>query len=250
MTKYYIVPKPGYTVDDVLFQGLNPENAIIVAYTVEGAVKEVHRYNHENVERYKPELHPQFHRARKMFELYGRMITLDTGMFEGYLADGWNPFKQIICTSVEVKGMSKEDIIDLVIKRRKFLANTENNRWWLSELVEYLTAQGWLHKVFGRYIRGDRKMPIGQQRFAVKDGYNPILYQIMVRVESQPEGITRTEIADYMIRDLGWIEHDPITRLSAEEQLDIYLNYLKEKGYIKEIAKGRFAFVKPLEKYM
>ena len=52
-----------------------------------------------------------------------------------------------------------------------------------------------------------------------------------------------------MITDLNWIENDPVTGKSAMDLLDYYLNYLLKNGYIEEMRKDIYRFVRPLEPY-
>ena len=190
---------------------------MIVKYTREGFVKEVHRYSEENVVRWRAKPHPQFHRVKGYFELEGRMVTLEPRIFAGFLADGWNPFKQLVCLYVLDRGAaSKQDIISYIIEVKKYLKDTKHNRWWLSELIEYLRSQGWINYRHGYYVIGDRRMPIGHSRIAIKEGYNPILYEIMNSLKIKG---SKADLSDYIIGHLSWVEYDPIIDMHAEEVL-------------------------------
>jgi len=243
---YYIVPKPGYAPEDIALKGLNQETAQIVKY-VYGLPVEVHIYTSTNAERYRAKPHPSLLKEKGIFEREGRLITLESVVFEGFLADGWCPFKQLICIIVMDRGgATKEDIISYIVEGKKYLKNTKQNREYLSKLIDYLSREAWLNAKRGFYVTGDRKMLIGKNRIAIRDGYNPILDQIMKMIESGRN--TKGMLSDYMIRDIGWIQRDPITGLSAEKLLDNYLKYLIREGFIKEVEINRYEVVKPLEK--
>jgi len=242
---YYIEPKPGYGPEDIVLNGLTAENAQIVKYEY-GLPVEIHPFSQSNIDRYNAKPHPVLVREKGLFEREGRLITLQAVMFEGFLADGWNPFKQLICIHVTDRGgATKEDILSSILGR--YLADTKSNKEYISSLVDYLSREGWLNAKMGYYVMGDRKMPIGKNRIAIREGYNPILDQIVKMIEAGRS--TRSILSDYMIRDIGWIQYDPVLKQPAERLLDGYLSFLLRKGYIRMVGRNRYEVVKPLDRY-
>lgn len=247
MVEYYVVPKYGCSVDDISLEGANIDNAMIVGM-VGGTVVEVHPYTSLNVERYNAKPHPMFFREKGIFELGGRLLGFEPRIFSGFLASGWNPFKQIVWLFVRERGSAtQEEIVEFVVIEKKYLKDKAKNRKWISKLVDYLRYQGWLNMVEGRLITGHRRLPIGGDRIAIRDGYNPVLDQMMNFIAERGTA-TLSELSDYMIRDLGWIERDPVTGADAGKVLRAYVKLLRREGYIKEVEKDRFEVLKPLER--
>jgi len=244
MSKYYIVPRPGYAVEDIELTGFNYENSLIVKIS-NGLWVEIHRYTPENAERYNAEPHPSFFTRRVVFDIEGRGLPLEPPIMADYAADGWDPFKQIICMLAEERAPTRKDILSYILVEKKYLPNSNYYRWYISELVDYLTNQGWLNYEDGFYTLGERSRPIGQMRIKLRDGVNPKLDQILKAIESGAD--TFGKVSDYMIKTLGWVEWDVVTKESAETKMRKYINYLKVEGYIREVVKDKYVVVKPLE---
>jgi len=242
---YYIMPKPGYIVEDLVANGMNIHNTMI-AKLKDGVIVEMHPYTQANVVRYSAVLHPVFFKTKYLAER-ARLISLSGAVFSGYLADGWNPFKQLIYLTVNDRGAATpKEIVNYIINDRRLMKDTKSNYDYLYKLLAYLREQGFLNMTREGYIVvGSRKPPLGTNRIMIEDGYNPILYQIMKFVEGHGRA-KRSEIARYMIEDLGWIEYDPVLKMDAEDMLDLYLFYLLKEGYIYEETNGIFIVKKPL----
>jgi len=243
---YYIMPKLGYTVEDLVAKGMNIHNTMI-AKIKDGVIVETHLYTPSNVARYSAKFHPMFFKTKYLGEKGGRLVSLSGVVFSGYLADGWNPFKQLIYLTVNDRGAAYTDeIVNYIIKDRKLMRDNKKNYEYLYKLIAYMREQGFLNMTReGFLVIGSRKPPLGSNRIPIEDGYNPILYQIMRFIESSGRA-KKSDIAKYMIEDLGWIEYDPILQKDAEQVLDLYLTYLLKEDYIKEETNGIFVVKKPL----
>jgi len=247
---YYIVPKKGYTVDDIINDGANFKNARIVRYGLSGTIIEEYDYSWRDEERFKAKLHPSFFRPRTLWERAGRSITLKGALFEGVLADGVDPYWQIAWLMVKERGAAlPNDVITYIIEDEKMLKNITQNRKWLEGVVKYLRDQGYLDMREGRLQVGERELPIGFSRIYIKKGYNPILYEMVKEIRRRGGVIDRGDLANYMIRDIGWITRDPVLKMGAEEKFDHYISMLVRRGVIREIGRGVYEFVKPLERY-
>ena len=249
MSSYYIMPKPGYTPEDLIREGVNSKNAVIVKIGPLGNVVEEHVYTPNNEARWNAKPHPSLYRASVLYELGGRTITLKGAMFEGYLADGVNPFMQLIWLTVTDRGKATpDDIVEYLIRDKKFLRDTEKNRKWLKGLIKYMRDQGYLDMEEGGLKKGDRELPIGHNRIPVKDGYNPILRE-MATLARRFGVLTKGNFADYMIKDLGWVGRDPVTGMRAEKVLEMYIRALIKMGVIREVGAEKYEFVRSLERY-
>lgn len=244
---YYIKPRPGYSPEDIIVEGPNSRNAWIVKEE-NGVVIEFHPYSSTNVSRWRAKPHPSIFRREGYFDLGGRYVALEDTMFIGYLADGWCPFKQLICIAVEDRrAMGKDELLAYIIEDKRYLKDKPYNWRWLSRLIDYLREQGWLNAGEIGLVRGNRRMPIGKNRIPVKEGFNPVIDQMYDFIKIK-KNVSKGELSDYMILDLGWIDKDPVTGASAEKILDYYIKYLLRKEYIKEIEQNRYEVLKPLEK--
>ncbi|RLI84699.1 hypothetical protein DRP07_00310 [Archaeoglobales archaeon] len=249
MAEYYIVPRPGYREEDIFNLGFNHKTVKIVKI-VDGMEVESHVYDEINAKRWRARPHPVFFKRKGWVEMESRIVTFPDIFFEGFISVGWCPFKQIIYMFCdEARATHKEEIISYIVRSKKYLRNNKHNRWWLGELIEYMVRQGWLNRRDSLILPGDRRIPIGPDRIMLKEGYNPIHYHMMRRIQYSGRA-TRGEIGDYMIRDLGFIEYDVVLDMNSEEVLDAHLNYLEEEGYIKEVAKDTYEVIRPLERYI
>jgi len=247
MSKYEIRPRPGYTIEDLILDGATFENAEIVKI-VNGVVVERHPYTPWNEQRYKPKLPKELYQEVAIFS-EGRFHILEKKIYEKVLRNGCNPFKQVIVMIVsERKNVTTNEVINVILEDMKLLKNNSVNRKWLEGLIKYLREQGYLNLVEGRLELGLRKLQLGSVRIPLKEGYNPILNEMLHAIKFRGT-MSKKDLAGYMIGQLGWIEPDPVTGKSARDVLEQYIRYLLRNGYIRETTKDTYEFVKPLEPY-
>ena len=238
---YLIVPKEGYSYHDLAKDGFDFKNAKIVRIR-HGIVVEEMPYTPLNAERWKAKPHPDLFRAMTVHEKH-RSITLPAPLLEGTLADGMDPFLQLIWLVVrERRGVLPEDIVNSIAG--KYCKNTRKNREILEKYIEYMRRQGYLNLVGEIVVLGDRDLPIGNNRIFIEEGYNPIEYEIWRFCKRRP---SRGDISRYMISAIRWIARDPVTGMGAEKKLDMYLKAMEREGLIRR-EDGKYRVLKPPER--
>ena len=241
-----ILPKPGYSLADLMMEGFSIRNAVIVK-KVGGIVVEEHPYTEFNFKRYKP-LPPPGYSKREMLFIGDRGFTLDKYYLGDYLYSGWNPYKQAIVMSVDQrKEMTEDEILDVIFLDLKWLKRTDKNKEFVLKLLSALSRAGYLNYVKGLYMRGDRKLPLEDNVIPLKRGVEPVMAEIWDFISMQEnKRASYRDIYAHMVKDLGWIQTDE-TLGEAREQLKGYIHVMIMKEYIKYVGQDMFTVYKSLE---
>ncbi len=243
--EYVILPKPGYSITDLMMEGFNIKNSIIVK-RIGGIVVEEHPYTEYNFRRYKP-LPPPGYSKREILFVGERGYTIGKYYLGDYLYGGWNPYKQAIVMSVEQrKEMTEDEIMDVIFLDLKWLRRTDRNQKFILNLLRSLSRAGFLNYVKGLYERGDRKMPLEDNVVPLKRGVEPVVAEIWNFISMQEKTASYRDIYTYMVKDLGWIQTDE-TLGEARSQLKAYLEVMLMKEYIKYVGQDMFTVFKSPE---
>ena len=176
--EYYIVPKPGYSVEDLKMKGINADNAMIVKIGPVGVIEEEHLYTPSNVSRWNARLHPSISRRLNIYDIGSRIISVPAPPFEGFISDGINPFIQIIHEFVSSRGKVTEDEIVKYIIDKKYKPNKKTCIKWIRGIIKYMRNQGYLNLKSGFIFIGERELPVGNNKYPIEEGYDPILKEL------------------------------------------------------------------------
>jgi len=243
---YIIVPKPGYSVSDLMMEGFNIKNARIVK-KVGGIIVEEHPYTENNFKRYKP-LPPPGYSSKEILFVGERGYALGKHYLGEYLYSGWNPYKQAIALSVEErKEMTEDEILDVIFLDLKWLKRNQKNEQLMVRLIDAMSKAGYLNYRLGVYTRGDRKLPLDDSVIPLKKGVEPIVMEIWDFI-SMKENRTASfrEIYTHMVKDLNWIQTDEVFG-EAKKQVRGYLDKMVAKGYLKDVGQDMFTTFKSPE---
>jgi len=245
---YEIRPKPGYTWEDLMRDGVDFKNAEIVK-VVNGVVVEKYPYTPTIFKLIKPLYPKEVFQDIAIYHL-GRIEPLEVQLAEeDMFRSGCNPFKQAIYKIVkERQPITPDDVITIILKEWKILKDTKANYKWLEGLIAWMTREQYLTYIPPTLKTGLRRLQLGSIMIQIRKSYNPILYE-MVNVIELRRTMSKDELSRYFITTLNWIENDPVTGKSALELLNYYINYLLKNRYIEEVKPDVYKVIKPLEPY-
>lgn len=243
---YIILPKPGYSVADLMMEGFNIRNARIVK-RVGSIIVEEHPYTEYNFRRYNP-LPPPGYSSKELLFVGERGYALGKHYLGEYLYGGWNPYKQAIALSVEeMKEMTEDEILDVIFLDLKWLKRTDKNEQIIKKLIEAMSKAGYLNYRMGVYWRGDRKLPLEDTVIPLRRGVEPIVMEIwdFISMKDNKTASFR-EVYTHMVKDLNWIQTDEVFG-EAKHQVRGYLKNMIRKGYLKEVEQDMFTTFKSPE---
>jgi len=243
---YVILPKPGYSIADLMIEGFTIKNARIVR-RVHGIIVEEHPYTEANFRRYKP-LPPPGYSKKEMLFIGERGYALGKYYLGEYLYSGWNPYKQAIVMAVEEREeMTADEILDVIFLDLKWLKRKPNNEKIIMNLIKALSDAGFLNYRKGLYLRGDRKLPLEDNVIPLKRGAEPVVSEIWDFV-SMRENRTASfrDIYTHMVKEIQWIQTDEVFG-EARHQVRQYINAMLRKEYLRKIGDDMYTTYKSVE---
>lgn len=244
---YYLMPNHGYTLEEAC-EEQSERTALI--YEVRGGVPTGITFpcTPINKAKLKPSFPPEYYARKQRIIQRNSVQVLEKPLFEDKLANGANPFFQLILIAISkadkegegVFGLTTDEVIRYLIEHIRVLPNTVSSVKHVKTLLTYMNNQAYILKKGSRWARG-LMLKGGDMMIDWKKGYNPVMYQIVTFVKGN--GMTsRDEIHDYIIDYLGWLKRRKV--------IDHYLNELVRTGVLKANHKNWFSYVKPLTPYI
>lgn len=243
---YQILPKPGYSVADLMMEGFSIRNARIVK-KVQGIIVEEHPYTESNFRRYKP-LPPPGYAKKEMLFVGERGYALDRHYLGEYLYGGWNPYKQAIVLAVEERGeMTLDEILDVIFLDLKWLKRKPSNEKLMEKLVKALSDAGFLNFRRGLYLRGDRRLPLEDNIVPLRKGVEPVVAEIWDYIAMRENRVASfKDIYTYLVRDMKWIQTDEVFG-EARKQVEGYVKAMLRREYLKRIEGDVYTTHKSVE---
>jgi len=232
-----LVPRPGYGIEDLKKKATH-ENAEIHRFR-NGILKEIIPVTNAALGLYDVEL-PREVMEPDILHARWRAISIEKTVPKGYLADGQNPFKQIIGRYVHsVRYASMSEICDYIILDGRHLPNTRESRLFVEYIVKDMHRNTFLLMSGDEYKVG-RELPTGNSLIPLKVGYNPNMLEIWEFTEYNGK-VTTDKLVKYMIEKIGWIE--------SVGELREYLNAMLEKGYLERVDPEHYSVKRHIEPY-
>ena len=201
--------------------------------------KEYIEWNPLTEHMYRPKPDPRYFRQKTAVMRAGEKI-LKKPLPDDMLTAKTNPFIQIIYKIVKRGGItSKEDIVrSLVNEERVFSIADKTAIQTVEGILDYMNSEEfYLLKHEGKLKIGF-ELPKTYHLVEYKRGYDPFEYHIMQFAENRGM-VSRDELYGYIIEYLGW--------LKTPTKVDMYIDRLIEKGYLKKIQRNYFQYIRPLE---
>lgn len=236
MKNSWVGPAPGYVVDEIgkEEEGIFDKNL----YYYKNGIKCREPWA-ESLKAFKPTIDPRT--MRPDFAHIGPLgITrIDKPIPEGYVADGINPYYQIVQRLLmEQDHLLFYTMSNIIIRDKRYLPATERARAYLQKILNDMNEYGYVlvdeepngGKTLIKYYKYGGSLRTGDIILPLKEGYDPIIYYAFDFVKKS-EPVSKDILRQYLLNYLRWVHNYKEFNDYIVKMLHMKLLTIPNEGY-------------------